>query len=278
VTDETIKETRTLTFRFPSLSPPRLRKKARYQELLDSEELLKKFHLDEALRQDRLASIEKFLAVRGAMLNENGNEPSTSPSANVELLEIVDHLGSFQYEIHGHKSSISVNASPKHRQAAFSRMMQWDYDIRARYHKSEGSTFHYKLGDGKDGIATSKNGSGFTRVDLVVNQPSHSTGKSSTKLVLSGILTVRFASTSSRLSSATWTTSQYIPSFSVDSIRQEDQQDGNGAAAAPSDGDEPSSSSSETLETQMIHPSVVSLDLKASHADTTESNGPGMSI
>ncbi|KAG7364063.1 hypothetical protein IV203_037265 [Nitzschia inconspicua] len=260
----------------------RQRKKARYQELLDTEDHLKKVQKAESLQQDRIATVQKFLVVREAMLND---APS-SPSALVELQELVDHLGSFQFEIHC-QEFLSTDSTLQHRQAALSRMLQWDQDVRKRCQnfcastkrvESGGSIFQFKLVDGPDGIAISKNGSGYARVDLLMKQSAAATSETESRVVLSGILILQFVSTSSRLSSASWTTSQYLPSFSIPSIRQDEPRYASGADDAPSGGDEPSSSSNETLENQMIHPSVVSLDLKMSHTDATETNGLGMAI
>jgi hypothetical protein len=257
--------------------PCRLRKKARYQELLDSEEQLKLFQRSEKLQQERISTIMKFLNVRDVMLND------ADPTAYIKLQELVDHLSTFQFEIHGYKS-ISSDARKEQYHVPMANMLHWDRDIQERYRPSsvdDVQSFHYNLADGVNGIAISKNGSGFARVDLLVQQPRDSPSDSSSKCLLSGILAVQFASTSSRLSSASWTISQCHPSFSVHPSRQEGRQ--NGTVAEPSSSSightlSSSSLSNDTLENQMIHPSVVSLDFKVSHPETTEANGPGMSI
>jgi hypothetical protein len=266
----------------------RLRKKARYQELLDSEEQLKMFQRAETLRQERIATILKFVVVRDKMLNDA--TPSTSPSANIELQELVDHLSTFQFEIHSHKSiSLDTTRTEQH-QDQHAIMSQFDRDIRERCRLSSTDdvpSFHYNLVDGANDIAISKQGSGFARLELLVHQRRDSSSQEESVLkLLSGILTVQFASSSNRLSSVSWFITQYHPSFSIPSSRRHDERQVGAVAASSSqsNGDDQSrsslstSSSHDTLENQMIHPSVVSLDLKTSHTDITGGNGIGMSI
>jgi hypothetical protein len=225
----------------------------------------------------------KFLAVRDSMLNDT--DPASS-SASVELQELVDHLNTFQFKIQGNKST-SLDSRMGQHHDPMANMLQWDLDIRERCQPSsidDIPSFHYILVDGANSIAISKKGSGFALVDLVMQGGRDASEASSKNLLLSGILQVQFASDSSRLSSASWTVSQYHPSFSVHSSRQVGRQDDAVAASSSQfHGHSPSSTPSsmspnETLENQMIHPSVISLDLKASPTATTEENGPGMAI
>jgi hypothetical protein len=192
---------------------------------------------------------------------------------------LLDQLSTFQFAVYGHES-ISLHSRTKQHHDPIARMIQWDRDIRERCRPSlvdDISSFHYNLVDDASGIAISKKDFGFARVDLSIQRRDDSS-ESPSNLLLSGILTVQFASTSSRLCSVSWTISQYHPSFSVYSIKQDRVVV---TSSSPSNSLTPSSlssSSKETLENQMIHPSVVSLDLKASHTETTEANDPGMSI
>lgn len=237
------------------------------------------------------------------MLNDTSKEdafatasPSSSALVPAGFLELVENLGTFQFEVHGQKSMASnvSSASLQHqsdhrRQLALLQMKRWDGDVRARFQsvvsskKEEGgdatskSSFQYKVLDGPSGVAISDTGNGFARVDLQLKQGGQASNTGGdTKLVLTGILTVEFASTSSRLSSAIWTTTQYAPSFSLESSGSNVA--GVAAETGAHQNDDPSSSSNDSLEHQVIHPSVVSLEIKASCTDTTESVGPGMSI
>jgi hypothetical protein len=140
-----------------------------------------------------------------------------------------------------------------------------------------------------EGIAMSNNGTGFVRVDLLLQRPQMTSSQN--RAVLSGILHVRFAVTSSRLASATWTTLQHMP---ISRSKKNSVQGQLYVAAAPiapavavagennnPPADDPSSSSSshDSLENQMVHPSVVSLDQKPVPMDVgVDSNGPGMAI
>jgi hypothetical protein len=210
-------------------------------------------------------------------------------------MEIVHHLGTFQYEIQGLdlKGGDEASGLECHESAVespVSRMNCWDNLVRDRVFQegdadgsSSTSTFRYEILDGMDGVAFSTNGTCFARVDLVVCTQS-SVKKHN---VLSGILAVKFVSASSLLSSATWTT---LYERSPSSSPSGDGKSGIGAArlavvqgvaaadpAAPPE-DDPSSSN-DSLGYHMIHPSVVSLDQQKTPSDCNDSqHGPGMSI
>jgi ribosomal protein S10 len=280
----------------PLMPHYRLRKKARYQELLDSEEQLKSYQEVDILRNEQRTCIRKFLAMREVMLNGVGGESSsTTIAVPSELPQMVEDAGTFSFEFHGHKplatnvSSVSLQHASDHHQSMLLRMQRWDRDIHKRFISanenytctSSASTFHYKIVGGPNGVAISENGLGFAHVELELKPDKDAADESASKLVLTGILTVQFAPSSSRLSSAVWTTTQYVPSFSVDFSRSNAAAGVEAAEAAAPPRDDPSSSSNDsTLENQMNHPSVVSLEIKVSPTDTAESQspGPGMSI
>jgi hypothetical protein len=105
-------------------------------------------------------------------------------------------------------------------------MRQWDATVVSRVrqyfgHGAARSLVYRVIGD-MDGIAVTKGGDGFCRVELAVNSDRGTA-------VLSGIMTVHFVPESSRLRSAGWST---VADCMVD----------------------------ETLGYQMVYPSVVSLD------------------
>mmetsp|Transcript_17192 Transcript_17192/g.30935 ORF Transcript_17192/g.30935 Transcript_17192/m.30935 type:complete len:521 (+) Transcript_17192:894-2456(+) len=274
----------------------RMRKKARYQELLDSEDQLKAMKELESLRLERLESYQKFLTIRETMLNtvhlENTSGSTMAPPpATSHLQELVDHLGTFQYEIHDHKyggDEVALAAKSEHRQISVSRMRSWDRFILDQILESDSvdsepvtSSFLYEVVDGVDGIAISSNGTGFARVDLIQTlKPSNQNGSLpfQKRTILSGVLQVHFAATSNRLSSACWTSVQHMPSSSQRKSSGGSVELVPPAAAAAPPRDDPSSSSNDSLEYQMVHPSVVSLDPKTPPVDAAESHGPGMAI
>lgn len=261
--------------------------------LLDCEEQLKKFHQAESLRQERRGAIEKFLRLRQEMLNESNPQMSLSVSTMENLEALVEPSGTFQYNIHGlnefasQDSACDMETTNPRRFAAL-RMAQWDRNIKElcqasivdKEQNAETNTpsFQYMLADGADGFAISENGTGFARVDIVLRGIQELPSESAPKLVLSGILTIQFTSTSSRFSSVTWTTSEHPQSVSGPLSRRNDElQTVTGVAGALVVVDP--SCFSNALENQMIHPSVVSLDIKALNAEGTDSNhGPGMAI
>jgi hypothetical protein len=284
-----------------------MRKKARYQELLDAEDQLKEIKEQEALRSQRMATIQKFLTLRESMLN-NSVVSSASQDAVNHLKDLVDHMATFQFEINDHENynlydkdtHVTLNRSHENQ---VSIMTFWDRKLQECIHEqtktdtdrtnsSIKSSFSYDIVDGVEGIAMSNNGTGFIRVDLLLRRPQMNSSQNRT--VLSGVLHVRFAATSNRLSSATWTTLQHMPTSRSEKNSVQGQfyaaagpvapafaAAGANKIVAPPPADDLSSSSSshDSLENQMVHPSVVSLDQKPSSMDVgVDSNGPGMAI
>ena len=287
-----------------------MRKKARYQELLDAEDQLKEIKEYEDLRAQRMITIQNFLTLRESMLNDN--TAAITDSSTSHLKDLVDHMATFQFEINDHafyndhdcKKDDTLNHSEQNQ---LSMMTLWDQKLLQEQTKNDTdgtnssikATFSYEIVDGVEGIAMSNNGTGFVRVNLLLQTPHQMTSSSQNRTIVSGILHVRFAATSSRLASATWTTLQHMPTSRSKNNSVQGQQRYVAAApaapiapavaaagakannnVAPPPADDPSSSSShDSLENQMVHPSVVSLDQKPLPLQVgVDSNGPGMAI
>ena len=127
-------------------------------------------------------------------------------------------------------------------------MQTWDQAVASRVQGALGMNaacvLAYKVVGGAGGIGLSQDGTGFARVSLL------SDSDQGCVLILSGILTVKFAPDSSRLQSMGWTTIE----------------DGLLAASKPRQMQE---DSSERLGQQMIYPSMVSLE---NHHKNSESD------
>ena len=135
-------------------------------------------------------------------------------------------------------------------------MQEWDetiaHGVSQRFGVKALRTLAYKIIGDTDGIAVSEDDHVFARVALVLDSADGSS-------IVEGILVVNFSGNSCQLNSATWTTTATLLA----------------GRAAPSDvPNSPLSSSSETLGSQMVYPSVVSLD----HEKAEEVQGPGMHI
>ena len=137
-------------------------------------------------------------------------------------------------------------------------MQEWDQTLiaglRSTPEEMSSGTLEYQVVGGMDGIGISKDGSAFARVDLVKRHQDE------TKVIVSGMFLFRFPALSHRLSYVRWVSMQ--DDFSE----------------SGSQGSE--SSSSETLGSQLVHPSVVSLDVDKTkeEQEDSSSNGPGMNI
>jgi hypothetical protein len=137
-------------------------------------------------------------------------------------------------------------------------MKGWDAQIASRVIESFGNgverSLVYKIVGGMDGIALSKGGNAVARVELLING-------NDTKVLLSGYLSLLFAPESSRLRSVDWTILE--DHFSEGRVVNRSSR--------------VQGSSSQNLGSQLVHPSVVSLDADKT-MDMDESHDPGMNI
>jgi hypothetical protein len=233
----------------------RLRKKARYEELLECEEEL----------EERLDCFQRFVSARQDMINNNENEESVHSLLNNTIIFIVDDpVETFHFHVEDKNSSKKDNAAadnnnssgsvvdarPSSSSSPISLMNSWDQDLQLRVFQQEesklpspaaaaaaeqtgtstssSSTFVYEIDGGIDGIAISNNGIGLAEIDLVLYKTTATTIDSSAhssttkqKIVLcTGMLRVQFATpASNRLSSATWTTlHDYVSSSKKTSV------------------------------------------------------------
>jgi hypothetical protein len=136
-------------------------------------------------------------------------------------------------------------------------MKEWDKVLATRVARSYGvgreRSLVYLIVGGIDGVALSHDGNAFLRVELAMNSEE-------AKIVLSGILTIQFATESSLLCRVGWTT---LEDHCATQGREETHS---------------SSPSREPLGSHLVHPSVVSLLDHHRSLETDESHGPGMNI
>lgn len=266
----------------------RIRKKARYQELLDREELYLQQQEQEDIEDEKRNRIHKFLSLRQDMLrdqvqrqarNQQIGESSSScrPSSldgtfyetvphehfRLALAEIIDPTTSFEFE------SLLPGDANADSDEAISKMQEWDEALVDRARCTFTNSFsnvpliNYEIESGSDGIALNKNGDAFCRVDIFVQAPNPCDSDASGSVVgkknkiMSGICSFQFGSKNNLLTSMRWTTLEDRCS-----------------AGRAEDRNRPFP---EYLQSQLVHPSVVSLDhVKQSEGD--DSNGPGMNI
>jgi len=187
------------------------------------------------------------------------------------LCNIIDASESFDFE-----SLLPGGAEPD-TEDAMSKMIEWDQALLESIARNFGnlgsdvlSSVAYEIESGVEGIAFNKNGEVFCRAELSLRLPStvskEGQFKNVKKILLSGVCSAKFSSQSQRLVSFKWTT-------------LEDRCSSGRKRPAPEDaGSSVSQQSRETLGSQLVHPSVVSLD-HVRHVDSDENQqGPGMSI
>jgi len=210
----------------------RLRKKARHDELLKSEEQLKPLLRSKQLEQQRMQCLQSFFSARQDMLNSDiaPNDPVEDQECERLLSHvIVEAPDTFCFDTKGQLVSSGSEDSP------FAVMRHWDERLRSRAMDLESPSpspcegrvsstyFAYEIEDGIDGIAISSGGNvGYAQFDLILYKTTEtsetsktgdrsSTTTSYTKhrtVLLKGMLRVRFAndpSTPSKLSSAVCT-------------------------------------------------------------------------
>mmetsp|Transcript_41779 Transcript_41779/g.64357 ORF Transcript_41779/g.64357 Transcript_41779/m.64357 type:complete len:416 (-) Transcript_41779:125-1372(-) len=234
----------------------RIRKKARYQELLDCEQKLIAMEKIEILRHKRAESVVRFLSIRQRMIN-NGNVESIYNTSVNSLDEVVCSISNFQFETAG-----PPTADRRSEQAArnsssdVNSMKDWDMSfikqVTQCYGPGAERFVEFKVVGGADGIAMSKDGSGFSHVEIVlnVNEP---------RLLITATLSFQFAPGSDQIRSAAWTTLHEYCAPQELPFR---------------------ASNSENLGNLLVHPSVVSLDAEKALDDDeiNDNSAPGMSI
>jgi hypothetical protein len=242
----------------------RIKKKARYQELLDEERHLKDFRTRAKLDLERRTNVLQYVATRHEMLlklrrrsdgstcsGDTAQADNTSSRPATELMEIVSQL-----------SYTMGNQDTDEGTAPLDRMMAYDESLASRIQSLFGNdaleATKYLVRGGEKGVSLDSLNGGFAEIDVILTL-------SPVTPALSGILKVEFSGPeSSKLSSACWWPMK-------DFLAQPD----------------------DPLAAQVSHPSVVSLDPAiladaGSHAGATSpapfpSNddanaGPGMAI
>ena len=232
-----------------------------------------------SLRQDMLRE-EIQLQAR----NQQSGETSSSRTRSLEgtryqavfpydhfrslLAELIEPASSFEFDslLPG-----DVNADSDE---AISKMHEWDEALVDRASCTFTSNFcevlpsiTYEIESGCDGIALNKNGDAFCRVEIFVQVPSPFESDASASVafkktkIMSGICSFQFGSMTNRLTSMRWTTLEDCCSRACSSVKVE-------GSNRPFP---------EYLQSQLVHPSVVSLDhVKQNEGD--DNHGPGMNI
>jgi hypothetical protein len=236
----------------------RVRKKARYQELLDNEQLLIKYRKADSVNENRRRCVVDFLAIREHMLrNEQGADESTSSeetrqvtnmgviSLGKKLQDVVENVASFAFHA---ETEPSGDTNDQSRMKRFDEVLR--HNLSKIVNKAMLPLLSYKVRGSAGGITLSSGDTGFAEVTLA--PAGHSFPP-----VLSGIVRFQFAPKSDKLRAVVWTLTG-------------------------------GQRSSERLNAQISHPSVVSLDPAlyttiAAMGDNEKSsedegNGPGMNI
>lgn len=236
-----------------------MRKKARHQELLDSEQKMKAMEKTEDLRRRRSNAVLRFLSIRQRMVNTAADESAYDATIKV-LDEVVCSLSNLQYCIVGAQDGVRNDA--RQRSSDIDRVKDQDLDFVERVVRCYGSGAEKSVGmkavGGANGIALSNDGTAFASVEVVLDSDE-------TRLLVSSELRFRFAPGSDKIRSASWRTIReyFVPSKHANGL-------GN-------------------LCDQLVHPSVVSLEVvkhqddepqedDTAAATCTESSTFGMSI
>lgn len=267
----------------------RIRKKARYQELLDREEAYLKMHDLEILQDERKNCILDLISLRQKMLinhlrrlsddHQSGGSPYRGPASHTEspsedlpkirqgLSVLVVDISSFQFD-----SLLPGGASPDSEEA-LAKMLEWDEALASRFINAFASelsdilsSLNFEIESGVDGIAYSNSNLAFCRLELYAKVPSAlNRDQTETQRILSGICAFRFGEESSRLISMQWTAldDQCFSGFLY--------------ATPTSVSSDTSIASTDRYKRQLVHPSVVSLD-HVRNTETEESQGLGLSI
>lgn len=281
---------RELILMFSIFMHLRVRKKARYQELLDREVAFLKMQETENLQSERNKCVEKLISLRQQMLlshlqhlvigqNCSGDPISKCQSENdscstpfaaqyaAQLSELVEDTKSFTFD------SLLPGGAHADTHEMFAKMHEWDLVLSKRLMHTFGTkistvlpSLAFEIEAGTDGIAHGRNNSAFCRLVMSAKQSSNNPDDATVqKMVLSGMCSFRFRPGSSRLLSMQWTTVDdhcfggFLRSVALGPDAQRFQ-------------------SSDTYERQTVHPSVVSLDHDRPNETNDTQEGPGMQI
>ena len=236
----------------------RIRKKQRYQELLDNEKKLQDYQSKEEINKKRRQCVVDFVAIREAMLRSASDPSSESPKSDATtqvdntvpkgLEDVIEDLSDFSFK-GGLGSFEEISAA--------ARMHRFDDETAIKVKGCFGTAamplLSYKIKGSSDGIGFNLNDTGFAEIELVVS------GQEEVDLV-SGLMVFHFGENSDKLHSVQWRVTR-------DAVEE---------------------GSFERLDGQTSHPSVVSLDHDKTSAGrrtavtkkTTEEekHGPGMDI
>lgn len=172
----------------------RLRKKARYEELVLCEEQLNSLLKSKNLQKERLQCFQQFLSARQDMLNSvnvsaHQSHEKSYRNCTLSLNGIINDPVRFRFLVRDGADTDNDFTS------SISRMRSWDQQLRLRIFEPEvdafpspstptgsplehackesatvssSSIFSYEIEDGTEGFAVSDNGIGYAHVDLVL--------------------------------------------------------------------------------------------------------------
>jgi hypothetical protein len=234
----------------------RVRKKARYQELVDKEIMYDDLKIAADLDEARVDAVMSFIDCRQKLL-------CSSSTTHHEALDSTFYdRSSFTFDVQG-PVQLVARASVD----AMTRMETMEEVIRCKvanhFGKEAASKLGYSVVGGGDSIAFNKAGVAMVELAVVVNNdtpPQHDASST----IMSAMIRWKFAPDSAKLMGMQWTTT-------VDKL----------AHVRPTD-------SSELLGSQTCYPSVVSLDhgglsptaetVDKSSSSPPQEEGPGMNI
>ena len=234
----------------------RIRKKARYQELLDCESRLKQVVATEELKIQRSLVLSKFLKLREHMVHVTASNDTINNdgSSQFEDLVVTDKtLDPFKMHI----VTSTTNETADGCESCISKMMAWDKDLASKIAQTYGDSAEkllvYELVGGTDDIAITNNGVAHAKVNVLIQF-----NDGTKQLLLSGFLTASFENNAHRLASVEWTIIQdhcqrLAPRPSTPT-RELTSATSTARTSAPSD------QYSVLLTKQSVYPSVVSLD------------------
>jgi len=219
----------------------RLRKKQRYQELLDCEEKLKEIEETDDLNDGRRISVIKFLQIRESLMR---TFPTKSERSSPERSEAENFGDAFSNVIPNLSEFVFQNTakSAGNQLEGMAGLKQFDEQLASRIQRIFGSSMleslQFTVQGGENAIALSGDNKGFAIIELTI--ASHH--------LVKGIHYFEFADGSVEIKAASWT-------------RMDDALD----------------VTFERLNAQVSHPSVVSLDPAAGDGQQQHRHPPSLS-
>ena len=195
----------------------RMRKKARYDELVQTEGQLQLYQAKEELEKKRRSAVVEYVKARENMTKTTIEDPYMMHGLKTEQ-EVKDlflkNLGDLLEKIDNFTFTVGLESSSSVGMKSWSRMYKYDRDIKFQVERSFGKsvteTIAYNVIGGHGGVSLDSSNNGIAEVEVVVS------GTTPKTVISRGFLRLSFAGPSSaKLTSVQWWAANFAPNLQL---------------------------------------------------------------